>query len=84
MLVGLLRRAPGENFLPACSVVLGTFRKQPAFAPCTHKRWPQACQPAGFGHPKCLTLELGRTVKFSYGALDSRLAIFSEMVRQWV
>jgi hypothetical protein len=23
----LLRRAPGENFLPACSVVLGTFRK---------------------------------------------------------
>ena len=40
--------------------------------------------PSGFGHPKCLTLGLGRLPKFSYETLDSRFAIPSEMVRQWV
>ena len=66
---GNRKKGTRRKFLTPCSVVLGTFRKQPAFATCAHKRWPQARQPSGFRHPKCFTLGLGRLPKFSHGGL---------------
>ena len=63
------RRAPDENFLTACSVILGTFRKLALRASDIRNASPS---------------DSVARLKFSYGTPDSRLAIFSEMVRQWV
>ena len=73
------KKGTRRKFFTACSVVLSTFRKHPALVygrvfaragyASTHKRWVQARQPSGFGHPKCFTLGLNRLPKFSHGGL---------------
>jgi len=49
---GNRKKGARRKFFTACSVVLGTFRKLAL---------------RGSNNPKCLTLGLGRTPKFSYG-----------------
>ncbi len=61
------KKGTRRKFFTPGSVVLGTFRKQPALARGTRKRWPKARQPAGSDSPKCFTLGLGRPAKFSHG-----------------
>jgi hypothetical protein len=75
------KKGTRRKFFTPDSVVLSTFRKQPALAHGTRKRWPQARQPSGSDSPKCFTLgwpvfapalintghRLGRLAKFSHG-----------------
>ena len=61
------KKGTRRKFFTPCSVVLSTFRKQPALAHGTRKRWPQARQPPGSDSPKCFTFGLGRLAKFSHG-----------------
>ena len=61
------KKGTRRKFFTPGSVVLSTFRKQPALAHGTRKRWPQARQPPGSDSPKCFTLGLGRLAKFSHG-----------------
>ena len=69
------KKGTRRKFFTAYSVVLGAFRKQPAFALRTHRRWPQARKGQASDSPKCFSLGLGRTPKFSHGGRQRSKAL---------